>query len=325
MVMKKTAMKNTAFIISVILLSLALAFCVLGILLLPFSIVHADSEQDVIFAPVSNLEGNEYASASSIVLVTADEIEFCIPESYYIANVHHAVANYYLVSYCGFDDKFFVKSNEAPKTTKVTFSDDVALSPDVKLTLKIGEELTFGTTTVNNDYTIKLLGYKPDDPTQIFISATTDGTPTFGFASVDSFLPFSVPYHPVSQAEREQILSSKYQPNPDNGDIIPNTSLALRIVLIIGICVPALVIAILLFKPSKNDRSQGKNTLRKSRKRDDFDYDSARTYARPDGYDDGYDRGYSRGYNDARGYDNYPQNRDNQGSYDNQDNRDWRN
>lgn len=132
-----------------------------------------------------------------------------------------------------------------------------------------------------------------------------DGDALFGFAPRDSFEDFVVPYHPITQAERDRLINSKPAPDPEKGDIIPNTSLALRIILIIGIAVPAIIIAILLFKPSKNDRTQGKSVMRSERRKNDFDYDSSRTY-RDDRYDNernDYERGGSYQNNYPQGYD----------------------
>lgn len=337
--MKRTAMKNTIFIISVIVLCIALACCMLGILLLPMKIAYAESTQDVVYAPVSDLENNEYAGASTLKLIHSKG-EIYIPESYYVSNISAPITIddkgtlMYSVLYCG--EIFYIKTETSIQPTTITFQDDVSPFPNVTLILKEDALLFIDNVEITSDYTIKLLGYGANDPNLVFVSAIYNGDKHFGFITIDNLEPFVVPYHPIAQAERDAILASKYQPDPDNGDIVPNTSLSLRIILIIGICVPALIIAFLLFKPSGNDRTQGKNTLRKSRKRDEFDYDSSRTYSsdRQNGYDDGYDRGYSRGYNDARSnnrdprdyddrdrYDNNYDNRDNRGGY---DNRDWR-
>lgn len=313
--MKRTAMKNTLFIISVTALSLLLACCVLGILLLPIKIVYAESTQEVVYAPVSDLENNEYAGASSIKIKASSGATFYIPESYYLSDItllapiDDTNESMYSVSYCG--TTFFVQFEGTPQTSSVTFADGVFTSPNVLLVPKEGAAIIYNeeAKALTTEHTIRFLGYHTEDSTKIFIVATKDGTSLFGFANRDDFENFVVPYHPIAQAERDELLASKHTPDPDNGDIIPNTSLTLRIILIIGICVPAVIIAFLLFKPSKAERTQGKNTLHKNRTRDDFDYDSPRTYSsdRPSGYDDGYDRGYSRGYNDARN--NNPDNR----------------
>ena len=309
-------------LISSIVLCVALALAIFAGVLLPCSIAYASSEKEAVLATVSNLEGNAYPVASSIVLYKESD-GFYIPESYYVTDVvQQKRINYiyYTVQYCG--QEFLCQDGALPATSKVTFSDDASPYPDVALTV-VGENLVLNGTIVTNDYTIKFLGYHLTDDSQIFVMATYDGNTIYGFAAKESFNAFVVPYHPIAQAERERILESKKPAEPKSGDILPNTSLALRIVLIIGIAVPAIIIVILLFKPSKNDRSSGSNRLRRSRRRDEFDYDSSRTYDRPyddrdsdrrayDGYDDrngGYDRGrddrgYDRGYErDDRGYD----------------------
>lgn len=296
--------KKILLTLALVLTSVALSVCVLMGILLPYSIAYADSTQNVLIAPVSNLEGNAYASPSTLELTNGDET-FLIPESYYICNISEkpAVPQYYQVSYSGFD--FYYKAQERPSTSTVTFKDDQTLYPDVRLTAKT-ETLTLSGVEITSDYTVRFLGYHTTDSTQIYVVAILDGNSIFGFVSRDSFEDFVVPYHPITQAERDRLINSKPAPDPEKGDIIPNTSLALRIILIIGIAVPAIIIAILLFKPSKNDRSQGKSVMRTERRKNDFDYDSSRTY-RDDRYDsrDGYERNdYERG---GSYQNNYPQ------------------
>ena len=283
----KNISKRILSALALILASIALSVCVLMGILLPYKIAYADSTQEVLIAPVSNLEGNAYAIASALELTNGDDT-FLIPESYYISEISQktAVPQYYQVKYCGMN--FYFKAESRPQTSTVTFSDGVSLSPDVRLTLT-AESLSLSGIEITSDYTIKFLGYHPTDTTQIYVVAMFDGSSYCGFASRDSFEEFAVPYHPIAQAERDRLIASKPEPDPDKGDIIPNTSLALRIVLIIGIAVPAIIIAILLFKPSKNDRSQGKSVMRKERGRNEFDYDSTRTYREDDRYDSRYD------------------------------------
>lgn len=268
--------KKILLTLALVLTSVALSVCVLMGILLPYSIAYADSTQNVLVAPVSNLEGNAYAIASTLELTNGDDT-FLIPESYYITDISSkaVVPQYYQVKYCGMD--FYFKA----------------------------ESLQLSGVEITADYTIKFLGYHTTDSTQIYVVAMLDGDALFGFAPRDSFEDFVVPYHPITQAERDRLINSKPAPDPEKGDIIPNTSLALRIILIIGIAVPAIIIAILLFKPSKNDRTQGKSVMRSERRKNDFDYDSSRTY-RDDRYDNernDYERGGSYQNNYPQGYD----------------------
>ena len=73
------------------------------------------------------------------------------------------------------------------------------------------------------------------------------------------------------------------------------TSKALRIILIVGIAIPAVIIVLLLFKPTKDGR---KKTVARERSRDEFDYDERRDYRRDDRYYD--DRRDDRRYDDRR-------------------------
>lgn len=290
-------MKKLTLIISSIVLCVALALTVLAGVLLPCTIAYATSEKDAVLATVSNLEGNEYPIASTIVLQNSFG-KFAIPESYYVTDVEVAFEGYYNVKYLG--QNFYCAQSVLPSASKVAFEDGVSPYPDVTLTIA-GESIDLSGNTVTNDYTIKFLGYDVDDATKIFVMATYNGEAKYGSVSKDAFSTFVVPYHPIAQAERNRILDSKKPAEPQGGDIVPNTSLALRIVLIIGIAIPAVIIAILLFKPSKHDVSDGKNQLRRSRKKDEFDYDSSRSYSPDRPYDD---RNYQEPRND---YDrNYP-------------------
>lgn len=228
--------KKILLTLALVLTSVALSVCVLMGILLPYSIAYADSTQNVLIAPVSNLEGNAYAIASTLELTNGDDT-FLIPESYYITDISSkaVVPQYYQVKYCGMD--FYFKAETRPSTSTVTFQDGVSPSPDLRLTLK-AESLQLSGVEITADYTIKFLGYHTTDSTQICVVAMLDGDALFGFAPRDSFEDFVVPYHPITQAERDRLINSKPAPDPEKGDIIPNTSLALRIILIIGIAVP---------------------------------------------------------------------------------------
>ncbi len=304
------AMKKIALTISSILLCVFLAIAILAGMLLTCSIAYAQDSQDVLYAPVSNLEGNAYAGKSSLSISNREDT-FCIPESYYVTDIKENVApGYYTVSYCGFEFAYYLPNSTPPKQT-VTLEDGVSPYPDITLHVASGGALLLSSTTITEEYTIKFLGYSLDDTDKIYVVATYNGESVFGFARTDVFESFTVPYHPIAEAERNRILESKLPPEPEEGDIVPNTSLALRIVLIIGIAIPAVVIVILLFKPSKNDRRSDKNQLRKSKGRNEFDYDSSRAYNQNNGYDDRrpderYDNRYDPRY-DSRydgGYDN---------------------
>ena len=90
----KILSKRILSALALILASVALSVCVLMGILLPYKIAYADSTQEVLVAPVSNLEGNEYAVASALELTSGDDT-FLIPESYYIRGRHAAFYHRY--------------------------------------------------------------------------------------------------------------------------------------------------------------------------------------------------------------------------------------
>lgn len=298
-------MKNVALVISSIVLCIFLALAVLASVLLPCTIAFASDTQEVLWAPVSDLEHNEYAGKSSILLYN-NEDEFYIPESYYVTDIQENKApGFYTVKYCGIEFAYLSDGNLSKQN--VSFSDGVSPYPNVTLHPINGADLLLSSITITDEYTITFLGYSTKEDDKIYVVARHDGYEVFGFALTSVFEPFTVPYHPNAEAERNSILNAKPAPDPEKGDIVPNTSLALRIVLIIGIAIPAVVIVILLFKPTKNDHRSGTNQMHR-RQRGDFDYDSSRSYAPNDGYDDRrpydnrYDDRYDSRYNDR--YDN---------------------
>lgn len=243
----------------------------------------AGSEVEVVLAPVSNLKNNATAGVSTLKLNhkgTSEDIY--IPESYYIKDIRKIefLADCYSVSYC--DDEFYYMGTDL-QTTVVSFNDGVSTSPDVRLTLKDGTTAMVEGNVITNEYTIKLVGYN-QNATQVYVRATINDNSYYGFVSIDSFLPFTVPYHPIAQAEREQLIADIPEPIVPGGDIVPNTSLALRIILIIGIAVPAVIIALLLFKPTKSTKRMLNN-----KRKDEYDYDDPRRRDRADDrYDDKY-------------------------------------
>lgn len=105
--------KKILLTLALVLTSVALSVCVLMGILLPYSIAYADSTQNVLIAPVSNLEGNAYAIASTLELTNGDDT-FLIPESYYITDISSkaVVPQYYQVKYCGMD--FYFKAETRP-------------------------------------------------------------------------------------------------------------------------------------------------------------------------------------------------------------------
>lgn len=288
--MKKSQKFNLAF--TIVLICLVAVLCASTVAVLSCSVAYAydGEEQEVILAPISNLVGNQYAGVSTLkVLAFGEQEAIYLPESYYLCNPQKfgVDSGRYVVDYCG--TSFLLEVDEL-QTTQVAFAEGISPYPDVRLTITEGQSVLLNGINITNDYTIKLIGFNQGG-SKVYVSATLDNRTQYGFIERDVLALFSMPYHAISQAERNEILAQRPTPNPDEGDIIPNTSLALRIVLIIGIAIPAIIIAILLFKPSKNN----KRTVMNSKRKTDYDYDEPR---RP------RDRDYSNADDSQRGY--YP-------------------
>ena len=137
-------MKKVTLIISSIVLCVALALTVLAGVLLPCTIAYATSEKNAVLATVSNLEGNEYPIASTIVLQNSFG-KFAIPESYYVTDVEVAFEGYYNVKYLG--QNFYCAQSVLPSSSKVAFEDGVSPYPDVTLTIA-GESIDLSGNTV---------------------------------------------------------------------------------------------------------------------------------------------------------------------------------
>jgi len=299
--MKATAAKTCLIYLAVALLIVLAAMC-----FSPCEIASAADEATVIIAPVGDIKANATAQRSNILLYNGDDA-FYIPESYFVTNINQIGDNVlYIVEYAGMSDLFM---REVYDTQQVVIESGEAISPDVRLTLKEDADITIKFKKLTNDYTIKLLGFNGDS-TQIYVSATYNGETVRGFVPKDSLEPFEVSYQQRAQAERDAWIESQKKPDPSKGELIPNSSVALRIVLIIGIAIPAVLIVLLLFKPSKADKNYSKRTVRQARSRDDFDYDDSRSYRRSERDDRYYDdRDYDRRRDYDRDYDR-PRRRD---------------
>ena len=301
--MKNNAVKFSSAVI--VLIMLILLVCTGIFLCAPQSVASADSAMSLIKAPVSNLEGNAYAGKSTLKLIPLDGNKaIFVPESYFVEYKKPYAGDLHEVVYAG--KLYYVKGASDPSS--ITVADDELIYPDVALTIKEGETVTIkgGMLEITNEYVIKFLGYG-EDGTEVFVSIVRDGnSPITDFIAIDKLNTFTVPYQHKTQVERDELLASKVEPPVfgENGTITPKTSVALRVIIIIGIAIPTVLIVLLLFKPSKNERRYAKNSVRSERGKDDFDYDDSRSYRRrEDRRDDRYDGRDYRDDRDDRDYD----------------------
>lgn len=278
----------------------------------------ADNEFYICVSPSDGvLAANETAQPSDIE-VHADSASFYLTQGYYYKAVKYGADIYILDSSLGAGCYIQGAIPEDALLTSLPAGATAANAlPDVTLTLADGAELTLSnlvsvSSSDTKGYTFKFLGwsdYSASDGTRTLAFSADNGAgePLFCTAGESSFNAFTVPWHPVAAAEREALLAPETPEDTDDGDLTAGTpSTTLRIVLIIGIAVPALLIVFLLFKPT-SDKNRGYDRGRSMRRdnRRGIDYDRERSY---DADRDRYDRGYRdyerRDYpEDGRGYD----------------------
>ncbi len=306
-----------------VLLAAAFIFAA-ALLFAPQTASAADGATQYIMQNPSDGEllANASPSVSEIeVFDISKKIIFRIPKSYYLKITGDAFGDYYIVNIPFIDTDFYVDNSNVQNMlhTGVSFASEGTAYPsasELNINLKDGVSvmLTDGTTVTssrengqNGGYTIKYLGEYPQSvgetatENRILAAFKKGGEEKFGYISKSDVLDYKLPYQANAEARRNQLIAEQNKPDTgitDGGNIVPNTSKTLRIILIVGITVPAVLIVILLFKPSKRADNYDKRAMKKRRSPDEFDYDRSRSYNRD--YDRGYDR--NRDYDRDRDY-----------------------
>ena len=260
------------------------------------------------------LAGSETATASDVpALFSGSGTAFRLVESYYypVSVIRSAGSEIYAMG------GLYIRPDDLPANAVVTPLPEDATAENAlpSLSLKTGETvMLFNYLTVNADddtYTLRYLGRSEEDPDNIvFLAEYGVQQSACGEAAADKFEPFSADWHPVAQARRAELLAPE-DPEPDiaDGDLTGGEpSDALRVILIIGIAVPALIIVLLIFKPVSGDKGyNARKTVRRQSDRGGIDYDRERSYeADRDRYDRGYrdyERERPRDYDRGRDYD----------------------
>lgn len=258
--------------------------------------------------------------------INSDAAVFYLLQSYcYKVKKSQFIADYYVLDYIGGVSTLVVKIEDVKKYAVSQLASDqlTDATPDKLLLLKDGEEVTAGgiNLTADDGYSFRFLGSTGTDIA--FVALKGSEMPRIGSAPMSAFNAFEIPYQTHDAARRAALIDAQ-KPQGD-GTITPPdaSSKTLRIILIIGIAVPALIIVILLFKPTgENKRGYDKRAMKHDSARK-IDYDRDRNYgADRDRYERGYrdyerrdypddrrdyGRGDGRGYNgdrrDERGYD----------------------
>lgn len=235
---------------------------------------------------------------------------FAIPETYYFTYRNSGKNGRNYISYNGISDGIYIKETSA---MSLNAEKDVGTCEGYSCDVNVTKGTTFYvqstvwmTNQIDNDSVITLIGFSDfitPEGTTLYNAAYVKVGTTYGFVDKSS----------LTKTDGSQVtdipLHDNYKPQ-DVPDKTVETKAAdpnklTRIILIVGIVVPALVIVLLLFKPSKkgrydydrnstmNDYGASPYDRPRSRYRDDYDdgrrRDDYRRDRRPDDdYDDGY-------------------------------------
>lgn len=306
--MKKFKQVKLNILISILVIFLigVLAFGAYLCITLQCKVAHADETAtiEVIKAPVSNLKENSTAG-KSVIAVSHTEGTFYIPESYYLTKIENAFAGIKKANYLGADVYF--KDSDGYTVTSVAARDNLnTLFPSVTLSLSkdsvpLYTQNTDQTTQIvtyvekvdggiTNEHNLLLFGYS-ENSDYIYVKATLGNNVKFGFIKSDDLVTFAVPYEASTQAEREAILKADAKPDISKGEIAPppETSVALRIIIIVGIAIPVVIMSIVIFLRKSADKSRYVGAENSPQGVDRTDYDRDRTLNR--NYDDNPDDG----------------------------------
>ena len=296
----------------------------------------ADDAVSYVYIAPADLKNNEFAGQTQVAVKDNGNGEtlFYLVESYYYPVVKQITlgTTYYTLDIQGVDAVVMADDTMIIDTLPSGANADNILPQNLLLKEGITLSIKGQTVDTRDGWTVKLIGV---NDVNFFVQCSKDDITVCGSALKDNFTSSNVQYHPIALAEREGLLNQ----TPDNGTIGGNNStdksVILRIVLIIGIAVPAIIIAIMIFKPGRaSERSNYDRHAMRTRREEEMDYDRDRSYDRERdysrrqpyddrnyrddrGYDNRYDDRRDRGYDDRRrddrddrGYDRYDDRRD---------------
>jgi hypothetical protein len=265
----------------------------------------ADDAVSYVYIAPADLKNNEFAGQTQVAVKDNGNGEtlFYLVESYYYPVVKQITlgTTYYTLDIQGVDAVVMAEDTMIIDTLPSGANADNILPQSLLLKEGITLSIKGQTIDTRDGWTVKLIGV---NDVNFFVQCSKDDITVCGSALKDNFTSANVQYHPIALAEREGLLNQ----TPDNGTIGGNNStdksVILRIVLIIGIAVPAIIIAIMIFKPGRaSERTNYDRHAMRTRREEEMDYDRDRSYDRERDYSrrQAYD---DRNYRDDRGYDN---------------------
>ena len=253
----------------------------------------ADESISYVYVAPADLENNEFAGQTAVEVKdnSSGETIFYLIESYYYPVVKQMTlgTTYYALRVDGVDAVVISDGSNIIDALPTNATEENALPGNLLLKENITIDIKGYTIDTRDGWTVKLIGVNGDS---FFVQASKDVVTVAGLALKDNFMSSDIQYHPVDFAIREGMLNvtPEGEINENEG---ADKSMILRIVLIVGIAVPAVIIAIMLFKPGRaSARTNYDRHAMRTRREEEIDYDRDRSYDR--------ERDYSRRapYND---------------------------
>ena len=244
----------------------------------------ADEEISYIYISPADLENNEFAGDTQIAVkdkMSGDLLFYLIESYYYPVHKNPLLNLYYELNIDGVDGLVEIATlAEAPKSYE-NVSLENALPGNILLKDGVTIEIGGNTIDTRDGWTVKLVGVNGDS---FFVVASKDTVVVSGLALKESFTSSTVAYHPIDLAIREGMLTET--PEVEEPTITDtDKSTILRIVLIIGIAIPAIIIAVMIFKPGRaSARSNYDRHAMRTRRDEEIDYDRDRSYDRERDY-----------------------------------------
>ncbi len=292
----------------IVVLTIALTLT-LGVISYSSTVAYAEENSLYAYVVPSDLAGSEYAEQSAVPVYPMSGGKtalFYLIESYYYPVVEtNFTSDIMMLDLAGLSAYVEVADLSTAPARNSSITSDNALP---KTILTDGSVQVNGTVVNSAEgWTVKPIGMLGDS---FFVQAMKDNVTEYGLVAKSSFTETEIAYHPVAQAERDALVTPTPDETPEEEvESSGKSSVALRIVLIIGIAIPAVIIAILLFKPNRNEKGYDDKREMRKRERDGVDYDRDREYRERDDYDGRRgDYDYERRDRDYR--DDYDRDRD---------------
>lgn len=269
----------------------------------------ADDETQYYYIPQDTLSKTAYDSNIYFRNTSGDKL-FLIPCSYYVQIIGEASVDSVPVSYLGLQGTISIDDAKNLTSKKITHYSNQTINEDnayptldnIKLSPN-NDSFTVDDHSYSNDQAFVYLLGKSEDVSKVYVMVKMGNSTVYGDADSAQFASKTISAHSevINFINSQESGSNSNQTNTNN-------SKALRVILIIGLIIPAVVIALLIFIPKKSE--QYDKARMNSRKVGKIDYDKTRmqdpNMQQPPYQQNGYNQYPQQNYGNQQ-YPNYPQ------------------